>query len=131
MKKIFTVFAALVFAANVFAGFGVLVNNKMYYEGAALSEKDYQGRDQFKASVSLNAGDIWCIYDDVNKAKFTIAIEAGEGSAKDSFAEGAESATCNVAGCYDFYIKLKWEDNSLWVQNGADCSATGVEIDEY
>lgn len=130
MKKIFTVFAATMMVASMFAGnFGILVNGKTYYAAEPLSEKDYQGRDQFKASVSLNQGDKWCIYDADNKAPFTIAIEEGEGSAKGNFTEGASDATCNVAGCYDFYIKLKWEDNSLWVQAGSNCSSTGTEID--
>lgn len=130
MKKIFILFTAAVFAAGMYAqqGYGILVNGKMYYEAPAIGDKDYQGRDQYKASVSLQQGDTWCVYDATNKVPFTIEIEAGEGSAKSSFTEGANAATCNVAGCYDFYIKLKWEDNSLWVQTGSDCSATGVEI---
>lgn len=128
MKKIFTLFAAVLFALNASAGFGILVNGKMYYAGQALSEKDYQGRDQYKASVSLAQGDKWCIYDDENKAPFTIEMESGDGSAKAKFTEGAEYATCKEAGCYDFYIKLKWEDNSLWVQSGSTCNATGVDI---
>lgn len=128
MKKLFTLFAAVLFALNASAGFGILVNGKMYYAGQALSEKDYQGRDQYKASVSLAQGDKWCIYDDENKAPFTIEMESGDGSAKAKFTEGAEYATCKEAGCYDFYIKLKWEDNSLWVQSGSTCNATGVDI---
>jgi len=70
------------------------------------------------------------VYDETNKAKFTIALESGDGSAKASFTEGEQSATCNVAGCYDFYIKLKWEDNSMWVQSGANCTATGRDISD-
>ena len=121
--------AAAMMAVSMNAGkFGILVNSKIYYDGTAMSEKDHQGRDQFKASVSLQQGDKWCIYDAENKAPFTITIEAGNGSAKGNFSEGADAATCNVAGCYDFYIKLKWEDNSLWVQSGDNCNATGVEI---
>ena len=130
MKKIFTLFAAAMMAVSLFGqtGYGILVNGKMYYQGEAMGEKDYQGRDQFKASVSLAQGDKWCIYDATNKAEFVIFMEEGEGSAKGNFTEGATEATCNVAGCYDFYIKLKWEDNSLWVQTGSNCSATGVDI---
>ena len=129
MKKIYTLLAVVLMAMTLNAGnFGILVNGKTYYQGAPLYEKDYQGRDQYKASVSLNQGDKWCIYDADNKASFVIAMESGEGSAKGNFTEGAEAATCNVAGCYDFYIKLKWEDNSLWVQSGDNCNATGVDI---
>lgn len=129
MKKIFTLCAAALMAVSLFGqSYGILVNGKMYYQGEALGEKDYQGREQFKASVSLAQGDKWCIYDATNKASFTIAMESGDGSAKGNFTEGADAATCNVAGCYDFYIKLKWEDNSLWVQAGSNCSATGVDI---
>lgn len=129
MKKIFTLFAATVFAVGMFAGnFGILVNGKTYYQADPFGEQDFQGRDQYKTSVSLNQGDKWCIYDADNKAPFTIAMEAGEGSAKGNFTESTDAATCNVAGCYDFYIKLKWEDNSLWVQAGENCSSTGTDI---
>ena len=110
------------------ATYGILVNDKMFYEAAPLGNKDYQNRDQYLASVSLQQGDKWCIYDETNKAKFVIAMESGDGSAKANFTEGEQFATCNVAGCYDFYIKLKWEDNSMWVQSGTDCSATGRDI---
>ena len=129
MRK-FLLFAAVTFfgIGVQAASYGILVNNTTYYEAAAMGEKDYQDRDQFKASVSLNAGDVFCVYDKDNDAKFTIAMEEGEGSAKSSFTEGAESATCNNAGCYDFYIKLKWEDNSMWVQVGTDCNASGTEV---
>jgi len=129
MRKFILLAAAVFFGIGAqAASYGILVNNSKYFEAAALGDKDHQGRDQYKASVSLNAGDVFCVYDKDNNAKFTIAMEAGEGSAKDKFTEGAESATCNEAGCYDFYIKLKWEDNSMWVQAGTECSATGEDI---
>ena len=118
-------FAALALNA---ASYGILVNDKMYFEADPLGAQDYQGRDQYKASLSLKTGDKWCVYDEDNAAKFTIAMESGEGSAKSKFTEGADYATCNEAGCYDFYIKLKWEDNSMWVQAGSECSDTGRDI---
>lgn len=129
MKKIFTLFAAAMMTLSMSAAsYGILVNSKMYYQAEALGEKDYQDRDQYKVSVTLAQGDKWCVYDAENNASFTIPMEQGDGSAIGNFSEGAEYATCNVAGCYDFYIKLKWEDNSLWVQNGSNCNATGVDI---
>jgi len=129
MKKILAFFAAMWMTLSVSAAsYGILVNGTTYYEATALSEKDYQERDQYYVGVNLQSGDKWCVYDATNKASFTIAIESGEGSAKSSFTEGAETATCNTAGCYDFYIKLKWEDNSLWVQSGSNCSSSGVDI---
>ena len=121
--------AAVLFGIGVQAAtYGILVNNTKFFEATPLSEQDFQGRDQFKASVSLSANDVFCVYDETNDAKFTIAIEAGDGSAKANFNEGAESATCLTAGCYDFYIKLKWEDNSMWVCAGSNCSATGRDV---
>ena len=129
MKKIYALFAAVLMTVSLSAAtYGILVNDKMYYQATALGEKDHQGRDQYKVSVTLAQGDKWCVYDAENKASFAVAIEEGDGSAKSSFTEGAEEATCKVAGCYDFYIKLKWEDNSLWVQSGSNCTATGVDI---
>lgn len=129
MKKIILFVIALLGAVVLqAASYGILVNGKMYYEATPLGNKDYQGRDQFLASISLQQGDTWCVYDATNKAPFVVAMEAGNGSAKGNFTEGSEYATCNVAGCYDFYIKLKWQDNSMWVQNGSSCNATGVDI---
>ena len=129
MKKVFLLMAAVLFGIGVQAAtYGILVNNTKFFEATPLSEQDFQGRDQFKASVSLSANDVFCVYDETNDAKFTIAIEAGDGSAKANFNEGAESATCLTAGCYDFYIKLKWEDNSMWVCAGSSCTATGRDV---
>ena len=131
MKKIFTLMAVAVTAISMSAAtYGILVNNKTFYEAAPLGNKDYQDRDQYLASVNLQQGDTWCVYDETNKAKFMIALESGDGSAKANFTEGEQSATCNVAGCYDFYIKLKWEDNSMWVQSGTNCTATGRDISD-
>lgn len=131
MKKIFTLFAALCTVFSVSAAtYGILVNDKLFYEASQLDGKDYQDRDQFLASVSLEVGDTWCVYDETNKAKFTIALETGENSAKGNFSEGEAFATCNEAGCYDFYIKLKWEDNSMWVQSGSNCTVEGREINQ-
>ena len=128
MKKSLLVVFALCCALYSKADYGVLVNDKMFYEASPVGEQDYQGRDQYKTSVSLNVGDKWCIYDETNKAKFVITMEAGTGSAKGNFTEGSEYATCKTAGCYDFYIKLKWEDNSMWVQAGSNCLETGRDI---
>ena len=129
MKKAIVLIAVLLTTAVSYATtYGILVNDKMFYEADPLGEQDYQGREQYKASVSLNAGDKWCIYDEDNTAKFTIAMESGEGSAKGNFTEGKDYVTCNTAGCYDFYIKLKWEDNSMWVQAGSNCSDSGRDI---
>jgi len=131
MRKISTLLllALATMVANA-ATYGILVNDTLFYEAAALGSQDFQGRDQFKASVSLKNGDVICIYDETNKAKFWATMETGDGSLKANFTETNTGATCNTDACYDFYIKLKYEDNSMWVCAGTDCSANGRIIDE-
>lgn len=129
MKKIFTFFTLCVvstmmlFAAN--GPYGIRINGSTFIEAEALTEKDYQGRDQYLAHVDLKANDKIEVYDQGNNAGWWITIESGTGSSKANFTESTASATCKVAGCYDFYIKLMWEDNSMWVQAGSGCSNQG------
>lgn len=104
------------------ASYGVLVNGSVFYEATALGTKDYQGRDQYLASVQLEAGDVVCLHDNTSGASFMCSMESGATSAKGNFTESSSSATCNVAGCYDFYIKLKYEDNTIWCQAGTNCT---------
>jgi len=58
MKKIFTLMAVAVMAISMSAAtYGILVNDKTFYEATPLGNKDYQDRDQFLASVNLQQGD--------------------------------------------------------------------------
>lgn len=126
MKKTISLLSLLFFAISLCAEpFGILVNGTSFYAASALSEMDYQGRNQYKTSVYLEVGDVVCILDQGTNVQFMATMESGDGSAKSNFTETSSNATCKVAGCYDFYIKLKWEDNLIWVQAGSGCSGTG------
>ncbi|MBR1923534.1 MAG: chitobiase/beta-hexosaminidase C-terminal domain-containing protein [Paludibacteraceae bacterium] len=112
------------------AEYGILVNDSLYYTASPQSEKDEAGRDQYKASVALEVGDHFCVYDKGNVTAFVAELQEGTqyGSLKTNFTESSKYAVCNVAGCYDFYIKLKQNDDRIWVCAGTTCHATPVVI---
>ncbi len=123
LKRNFLFFALLSVAMYVSAqSYGIMVNGTTFHKATALGNQDFQGRDQYLVSVQLEEGDYLTLYDNTNKVAFMTPMESGATSAKGNFTETADKATCNVAGCYDFYIKLKMNDNSIWCQTGSNCS---------
>ena len=124
MKKIFTLFAAALFAVSMFAGsYGILVNGKMYYAG---TENPSPGDPSFQEfmvlGVSLNDGDYCQLYDYDSQAAWVVPLDEWS-TAAISMGDG-KYVIANSA-CYDFYIKLKYQEDQLYVGGEAIC--TGIE----
>ena len=125
MRKIFTVFAALLMTWSVSAAsYGILVNGKTYFAGTKTDE--FEGFVQYLAHVQVNAGDYCQLYDAENKASWAVALNT---YSEPGFTYDAENHRydVSVSGCYDFYIKLKYQADELYIGNGKDCG-TGEEI---
>ena len=123
MKKIFTFFAAALMTLSVSAAsYGILVNGKMYFAGDAAGE--FEGFQQYLAHVNVKSGDYCQLYDADNKAAWVVDLntysEAG-------FTRNGDKYEVTVTGCYDFYIKLKYEQDELYIGNGSNCG-DGVDI---
>ena len=126
MKKILS-FIVFVLCYNTLfaASFGLLINGTTTIEAVHLTEKDLEDRDQFLAAcVTLNQGDKVQLYNFDTKDKWMCAIDPyGE---HQKFTKNTDHLICNASGSYDFYIKMKWEDDLLYIGPGQNCS---VEFD--
>ena len=127
MKKIYFILLA-VFCCNIVlmaAPYGLLINGTTKLEATALGEQDFNGRDQFLIScVALKQGDKVQLHDFGSGASWMCAIDPyGE---YQKFTKNADHVICNAAGSYDFYIKLKFEDDLVYIGPGTNC---GVSFD--
>jgi len=99
--------------------FGVLVNGKRYFAA------DYRGKDantgqfdEYLAHVPVTSGDYLQLYNAETKDKWAAPLDNWTTS---GFTKGADRYTASVTGCYDFYIKMKWEADTLYIGPGSNC----------
>lgn len=104
------------------ASYGILVNGKTYFAGTPAGE--YEGFQQYLAHVQVKSGDQCQLYDAENKAAW--AVDINSYSVK-GFTRDGNKYNVSVDGCFDFYIKLKWEADELYIGNGSNCG-TGEDI---
>ena len=112
--------ATMSFAQN----YGILVNGRYYFAGAYTDE--FEGFTQYLAHVQVNSGDYCQLYDAGNKASWAVAVNpySVAGFTYDSL---NQRYTITVTGCYDFYIKLKYQADELYIGPGSNCGE-GVDI---
>ena len=117
MRKIFTLFAAVLFAAGMFAqSYGILVNGTTYFAGTLVDE--YEGFTQYRAHVPVQSGDHLLLCDFDNKATWAVPLNT---SSVEGFTLNGEQYEASVDGCFDFYIKLKYQQDQLYIGPGSDC----------
>ena len=118
MKKILSVFAVVLFAASMMAEpFYVRVNGSTDYLATNTGEQDFQGRVQYAAlGITLAQGDKLTCYDQGNSAAWNIGVIDQYG-AYQNFATGSDALTCNVAGKYNVYIKMKMNDDMWYIED--------------
>jgi len=123
MRKIFSIFAAVLMTLSMSAAsYGILVNGKMYYQGAKVDE--FEGFTQYLANVQVVSGDKLQLYDYENKAGWAVDLNTYSES---GFTRDGDHYNATVSGCYAFYIKLKYQEDELYIGNGSDCGE-GVDI---
>lgn len=124
MKKIFTVFAAAMMAVSMFAGtYGILVNGNKYFAGTQVDE--FEGFTQYLAHVQVKPGDYCQLCDAEAPAVWAVDLN---GSSVSGFTRNGDKYEVSVEGCFDFYIKLKYEEDQLYIGNGSDCGE-GMDVD--
>ena len=122
MKKIYFILLAVFCCLSVSAApYGLLINGTTKLEATALGEKDFNDRDQFLVScVALEQGDKVQLHDLGSGASWMCAIDPyGE---YQKFTKNNDHLVCKASGSYDFYIKLKYEDDMLYIGPGQNCS---------
>ena len=123
MKKIYALMAAMLFAAGTFAAsYGILVNGTTYFAGEPAGE--FEGFQQYLAHVQVKAGDFCQLCDAENKAVWAVDINP---ASVEGFTRNGSQYSVAVDGCYDFYIKLKYEQDELYIGPGSNCGA-GIDI---
>ena len=101
------------------ASYGIAVNGKLYYAG---TKNDNPGDASFEEymvlGLSLKSGDYCQLYDKDNAAAWIVTLDTYSTNAIVA-ADG--KYTVSKDDCYDFYIKLKYNADQLYVGGGATC----------
>ena len=123
MKKTFLMMAALMISVLMqAASYGILVNGKTYFAGEPAGE--YEGFQQYLAHVQVASGDKLQLCDAENKAVWAVDLNT---YSEPGFTRDGDHYNATVSGCYDFYIKLKYEQDELYIGSGSNCGE-GIDI---
>ena len=99
------------------APFYVRINGTRDVAANATGAQDYQGRTQYAApNVEIAAGDKLTCYDAGTGAAWNISVIDPYG-AYANFSTGSDALTCNVAGTYNVYIKMKMNDDMWYIES--------------
>ena len=102
--------------------YGIRVNGADYYAASYEGEDPFgEGFDQYLAHVYMHAGDYCQLYDAGNEAAWVVPLNT---SSVNVFTLQNDRYMCAVDGCYDFYIKLKYQNDQLYIGAGEDCNST-------
>ena len=96
--------------------YGILVNGKIYFAGSYTDE--FEGFTQYLAHVQVKSGDYCQLYDAENKAAWAVDVNQYSES---GFTRDGDRINITATGCYDFYIKLKYEADELYIGPGSNC----------
>lgn len=119
MKKILFFLSCMFTALSVnAASYGILVNGNTYFAGTKVDE--YEGFTQYLAHVQVASGDQLQLCDAENDAQWAVALNT---YSVPGFTLNGDHYVASVTGCYDFYIKLKYGEDQLYIGNGSNCGS--------
>lgn len=117
MKKLFTLIIGLcTVIAMQAASYGILVNGQTFIEGEPAGEFD--GYQQYLSHVQVKSGDYYQLYDADNQAAWAVDLDQ---YSETGFTRNGDRYDVSVDGCYDFYIKLKFGQDLLYIGHGSGC----------
>ena len=117
MKKTSLFLILLLCTVFSYAGsYGVLVNGTTYFAGEPAGE--FEGFQQYLAHVQVSSGDQLQLYDAEYDAAWAVDLNTWSVA---GFTRSGDHYEASVTGCYDFYIKLKYEQDELYIGNGSNC----------
>ena len=123
MRKFLSLMIAVLMAVFAFGqSYGILVNGHTYFAGTHVD--DFGGYTQYLAHVQVAAGDYCQLYDATNEAAWAVDLDQ---ATIDGFTRNNDRYEVSVSGCYDFYIKMKYGSDQLYIGAGSNCGA-GEEI---
>lgn len=102
------------------SGFALLFNDTNYLPLEAIGEKDFQERDQYVAyGVTISEGQTFKCYDGTSAVSWVEKVlepyGANDPSGDPCFEVTDDGITCLISGTYDIYVKMKWEDNTIYI----------------
>ena len=117
MKKLYTILSLLCITVVMHAAsYGILLNGQTFFQGEPAGEFD--GYQQYLSHVQVKSGDYCQLYDADNQAAW--AVDLDQYSEK-GFTRNGNKYDVSVSGCYNFYIKLKYGQDLLYIGNGSGC----------
>lgn len=123
MKKTFMMMAAMMISMLMqAASYGILVNGTTYFAGEPAGE--FEGFQQYLAHVQVKSGDFCQLCDAENKAVWAVDLNPASVT---GFTRNGNQYEVSTDGCFDFYIKLKYEQDELYIGPGSNCGE-GVDI---
>lgn len=107
--------------------YGLKINNKTVVDAPLFGDEDAQGRVQYMAScVELNVGDEIQLVNKSCDATWMVDLDPYGHYENFSGGKADNKLTCNVAGKYDFYIKLSASAGDLvYVESSQTCGGGG------
>ena len=128
MKKTITMLFVVLCAVMAQAqSYGILVNDKMYYAGENNPNPgDPSFQEYMVLGLSLKSGDKCKLYDYNNEAGWVVPLDT---YSTPDITMGNGVYVIGKDACYDFYIKLKYENDQLYVGGDAACKdPQGIDI---
>ena len=123
MKKLYAFFAAMLMTLSMSAAsYGILVNGTTYFAGEPAGE--FEGFQQYLAHVQVKTGDFCQLCDAENQAVWAVDINPASVT---GFTRNGNQYEVATDGCFDFYIKLKYEQDELYIGPGSNCGE-GTDI---
>lgn len=114
------------FACAYAASYGILINGKTYYAGTKNEQAQDQSFQEYMAlGVPVKAGDQLQLCDKTNAKTWVVALDNASVA---GISLSGEHYVCSTAGCYNFYIKLKFGADQLYIGAAeGDCSGNAGE----
>lgn len=123
MKKIISIFAAALMTLSMSAAnYGILVNGNKYFAGTHTD--DFEGFTQYLAHVPVQSGDHLQLCDPDNHAAWAVDLNP---SSVTGFTRDGDHYNVTVDGCYDFYIKIKYQQDQLYIGPGSAACGEGED----
>jgi len=102
--------------------YGLQINGTTIVDAPKYGENDAQGRVQYKAAcVALKEGDVVKLINQSCDVTWMVNLDPYGEYQSFSGGQSQGSITCNKAGNYDFYIKLKSGDDVVYIGPGENC----------
>lgn len=100
--------------------YGILVNNNTLFRAEYKGISSISGLPEYHAKVSMQANDQCKLIDLDNGATWTVALD---GASVGSISLGDGAYIVSEANCYDFWIKMSFGNDQLYVGTTDNCPA--------